>query len=144
MHPAIARHRSAIASICQRYQIQRLEVFGSATREDDFSPEDSDADFLVEFAPGVRPDLHRFYGAKAELEQLLGRAVDLVEPAAVRNPYVWASINRQRQSVYAASPPGLPVGCPRGCAGHTGIHRIPRRSRPHRQRHGAGCGRAKV
>ena len=33
---------------------------------------------------------------------LLGRGVDLVEPGAVRNPYVLASINRNRESVYAA------------------------------------------
>ena len=39
---------------------------------------------------------------KAELEQLLGRGVDLVEPGAVRNPYVLASINRHREPVYAA------------------------------------------
>ena len=32
MHPAIAQHRSGIAAICQRYGIQRLEVFGSAAR----------------------------------------------------------------------------------------------------------------
>ncbi len=41
-------------------------------------------------------------GAKADLEQLLGRGVDLVEPGAVRNPFVLASINRNREAVYAA------------------------------------------
>jgi len=58
MHPAIAQYRSGIAAICQRYGIRRLEVFGSAARASDFDPAHSDADFLVEFAPGVEPGLH--------------------------------------------------------------------------------------
>lgn len=102
MHTAISQHRAGITAICQRYGIQRLEVFGSAARGNDFDPTLSDADFLVEFAPGARAALEHFYGAKAELEALLGRAVDLVEPGAVRNPYVLASINRHREAVYAA------------------------------------------
>ena len=102
MHPAIAQHRTGIFAICQRYRISRLEVFGSAARGHDFNPASSDADFLVEFAPDVQPGLETFFGAKADLEQLLGRGVDLVEPGAVRNPYVLASINRNREAVYAA------------------------------------------
>jgi len=102
MHPAIAQHRSGISAICQRYRISRLEVFGSAARADDFDPERSDADFLVEFAPDVRPGLDTFFGAKAALESLLGRGVDLVESDAVRNPFVLASINRSREAIYAA------------------------------------------
>jgi predicted nucleotidyltransferase len=103
MHPAIAQHRPGIAAICQRYSIRRLEVFGSAARADDFNPESSDADFLVEFAQGSNPDLQTYYSAKAALEALLGRGVDLVEPGAVRNPYVLQSINRNRESVYTAA-----------------------------------------
>lgn len=102
MHPAIAEHRSGISAICQRYRIARLDVFGSAARADDFNPASSDADFLVEFAPDANPGLDEFFGVKTALEQLLGRSVDLVEPGAVRNPYVLASINRNRESVYAA------------------------------------------
>ena len=101
MHPAIAQHRYGISAICQRYRIRRLEVFGSAARADDFDPEHSDVDFLVEFAQDIHPGLDLFFGAKAALEELLGRAVDLVEPGAVRNPYVLASINRIREAVYA-------------------------------------------
>lgn len=102
MHPAIAQHRSGISAICKRYRIHRLEVFGSAARGDDFNPASSDADFLVEFALDAQPDLAAFFGAKTDLEKLLGRGVDLVEPGAVRNPYVLASINRNREAVYAA------------------------------------------
>ena len=102
MHHAIAQHRSGISAICQRYRISRLEVFGSAARADDFNPASGDADFLVEFAPDEVPSLATFFGAKADLEQLLGRGVDLVEPGVGRNPYVLASINRNREPVYAA------------------------------------------
>jgi len=102
MHPAIAQHRSGISAICKRYHIQRLEVFGSAARGDDFNPASSDADFLVEFALDAQPDLAAFFGAKTDLENLLGRGVDLLEPGAVRNPYVLASINRNCEAVYAA------------------------------------------
>ncbi|MGP1691383.1 MAG: nucleotidyltransferase family protein [Giesbergeria sp.] len=101
MHPAIAQHRSGISAICQRYGIQRLDVFGSAARADDFDPAHSDADFLVEFLPGVQPGLQTIFGAKADLEVLLGRGVDLVEPGAVRNPYVLASINRHREIIFS-------------------------------------------
>ena len=102
MHPAIAQHRSGIAAICQRYGIRRLEVFGSAARADDFDPDHSDADFLVEFAPDVQPGLDSIFGAKAALETLLGRGVDLVEPGAVRNPYVLANINRHHEIIFSA------------------------------------------
>ena len=102
MHPAIAQHRLGISAICQRYRIRRLEVFGSAARAVDFDPASSDADFLVEFATDASPGLNSFFGAKADLEKLLGRCVDLVEHGAVRNPYVLASINRNREAVYAA------------------------------------------
>ena len=103
VHPAIAQHRSGISAICQRYRIHRLEVFGSATRADDFDPDSSDADFLVEFEPDVQFGLDTFFGAKAALEVLLGRGVDLVEPGAARNPYVLASINRNREAIYTAA-----------------------------------------
>ena len=102
MHPAIAQHRSCIAAICQRYGIRRLEVFGSAARANDFDLAHSDADFLVEFASGVQPGLNAIFGAKADLEALLGRGVDLVEPGAVRNPYVLANINRHHEIIFSA------------------------------------------
>ena len=102
MHPAIAQHRTGIADICQRFHVSRLEVFGSAARADDFNPAASDVDFLIHFAADTAPSLQDFFGAKTAFENLLGRAVDLVEPGAVRNPYVLASINRNREAVYAA------------------------------------------
>lgn len=77
-------------------------MFGSAARADDFDAERSDADFLVEFSPEAPADLHRFFGIKSELESLLGRGVDLIEPGSVRNPFVLAGINKNREAIYAA------------------------------------------
>lgn len=87
--------------ICERYKVRRLEVFGSAARAIDFHA-DSDADFLIEFAPEAAADLHSFFGFKEEVEKLLGLSVDLVETGSVRNPYVLADIHRDRQRICGA------------------------------------------
>ncbi len=103
MHPSIQLQLAPIGQVCSKYGIARLEVFGSAARGADFVEKSSDADFLVEFLPNTQPGLNEFFGAKAELEQILGRAVDLVQTKAVRNPYVLASVNQNRELVYAAT-----------------------------------------
>jgi uncharacterized protein len=103
MHASIDARRDEIATICRRFGVRRLEVFGSAARATDFDPDTSDADFLVEFEPGNGlPFLRRFFGLEAALADLLGRPVDLVEPEAVRNPYVRNSIDRSRALVYGS------------------------------------------
>jgi uncharacterized protein len=103
MHPSIQRQLAAIGQVCSKYGIARLEVFGSAARAVDFVEKSSDADFLVEFLPNTQPGLDEFFGAKADLEKILGRTVDLVQTKAVRNPYILASINQNRELVYAAT-----------------------------------------
>lgn len=77
-------------------------MFGSAARASDFDPATSDADFLVEFDPEAKRGLDNYFAFKAELEALLQRGVDLVEPGALRNPYLLAGINSARELVYAA------------------------------------------
>ena len=42
--------QQAIVALCARFGVTRLDVFGSALR-DDFRPGESDFDLLVEFAP---------------------------------------------------------------------------------------------
>jgi predicted nucleotidyltransferase len=89
MHEDIARKRSQLSALCRRFGVERLELFGSAARGDDFDPARSDVDFLVTFAPDVANDLVRFLDFKEAIEAELGRTVDLVERAAVeasRNP----------------------------------------------------------
>ena len=103
MHPLNHEQAPAIAELCRRYRVQRLEVFGSAARGTDFDPATSDADFLVEFSTASgSPSLKAFFGLQTGLSRILGRTVDLAEASAIRNPYVQASINRTREVVYGA------------------------------------------
>lgn len=94
----IHQSQSELRALCRRYHVRRLEIFGSATRPD-FGP-NSDLDFLVEFE--VTPGLSGYFGLKEDLESLFGRPVDLVMPRAIRNPYILAEMNRDRETVYAA------------------------------------------
>jgi predicted nucleotidyltransferase len=94
--------REQIAELCRRYRVRRLAVFGSALRED-FDPERSDLDFLVEFESlpsGTYADT--YFGLIKALEQLFQRRVDLVEAGAVRNPYILREIESQQETLYAA------------------------------------------
>ena len=103
MHREIADHRAALAELCRRFGVRRLEVFGSAARGDDFDPATSDADFLVQFTPNSDfAPLAQYFDFQEAVEALLGRKVDLVEPTAIRNPYLLASINRARELVFEA------------------------------------------
>jgi hypothetical protein len=102
MSPSIAQHRCEIADLCRRYQVRRLELFGSAA-EDRFDPERSDVDFLVEFEPladGEHADT--YFGLLEALQALFSRHVDLVMVRAIRNPYFLEAIEPTRTLLYAA------------------------------------------
>ena len=103
MRDVVSQHLENIRALCREYGVVRLDIFGSVTRED-FDPQRSDIDLLVEFAPGVDlgPWMARFFELQARLEALLGRKVDLTMAASVRNPYLLRSIDQDRQVLYAA------------------------------------------
>jgi uncharacterized protein len=103
MHAEIADKREALKALCERYDVARLEVFGSAARGVDFDPVKSDVDFLVAFKPEIKlKPLEQFFGLADALKDLFGRPVDLVEASAVRNPFVRAGIDRSREVIYEA------------------------------------------
>jgi uncharacterized protein len=83
MQADIGEKLEALAAVCRRYGVARLEVFGSAARGAGFDSNRSDAYFLVTFEPATRNDLAAFADLKDALERLLGRPVDLVEREAV-------------------------------------------------------------
>lgn len=96
-------HHNAIVSLCQRYHVKQLSVFGSAARETDFTSK-SDVDFLVEFKE-LEPIAHKnaYFGLWFELEDLLKRPTDLVVAGSIKNPYVLSTIERFKEAIYAAA-----------------------------------------
>ena len=100
---AVLENKSdAIAALCRRYGVVRLDVFGSALC-DDFRPGESDVDLLVEFAPmDPYAKAQAYFDLRDELRALLGIEVDLVMSGAVKNRYIARDIERTKRMLYAA------------------------------------------
>ncbi|OYD14626.1 DNA polymerase subunit beta [candidate division WOR-3 bacterium JGI_Cruoil_03_51_56] len=98
--PRINIPKDKIAEFCHRWKITEFALFGSVLR-DDFRP-DSDIDVLVTFAADAPWSLFDLGAMSAELKEMLGREVDLVEKAAVKNPFRRRHILNNLQVVYAA------------------------------------------
>jgi predicted nucleotidyltransferase len=101
MQPLITNNLPAIRALCEEFGVARLELFGSAAR-DDFDLEKSDVDFLVEFLDYGLGIFDRFFGLIEALEVLLGRSVDLSSARTLKNPYFIAEIDQDRTTLYEA------------------------------------------
>lgn len=78
--PTIAQIREKVTPILERYHATKAGVFGSFARGDVRFR--SDIDILVDFPEPI--GLFKFVGLKQELEELLGRKVDLVQYEAIK------------------------------------------------------------
>ena len=76
----LERLKAKTPDLTQRYGLRSLAVFGSMARGDDHPG--SDVDLLVTFEGPATFD--RYMGLKLELEDLLGRPVDLGTPQTLR------------------------------------------------------------
>jgi predicted nucleotidyltransferase len=98
----IESRRQKIVALCRHFQVKRLDVFGSAAR-DDYDQGASDIDLLVEFDQVAAASLFdAYFGLREKLTELLACPIDLVMVSAVRNPYVKQSIESDRALIYAA------------------------------------------
>ena len=68
-----------ITELCARFRVSTLEAFGSAIRED-FNPNESDLDFLVEFLP-MEPyaRVDAYFGLLDELHVEIERIHQLIQ-----------------------------------------------------------------
>lgn len=89
-----------IYALCRKYGVKTLCVFGSI-----LTPrfnENSDIDFSATFYPEEDPLVAgkkrlQFY---MELEDLMGRKIDLVSEEYVKNPYFKAQLEETKQLIY--------------------------------------------
>jgi uncharacterized protein len=86
-----------IKKICDRWQIVEFAVFGSVLRDDFQST--SDIDISIAFAPNARKGLLSLARIKHELEDLLGREVDLLTKQSIEQSH---NLTRSRNILKSA------------------------------------------
>jgi hypothetical protein len=79
----LVEKREDILRIAAKHGVSRIRVFGSAARGE--SRPESDLDLLVEVTGPTTPWFPG--GLVAELEEFLGRRVDIVEPDGIRESF---------------------------------------------------------
>jgi len=89
-----------LSALCKAHHIKRLDVFGSAARND-HDPLTSDFDFIVEFDDESQNLCQNYLAFADALEATLGRPVDLLTEPMIRNPHFRNAINQDRRTVYA-------------------------------------------
>ncbi len=102
MSPHFAEHADALADLCRRHGVVRLELFGSAATGA-YDASQNDLDFLVEFQSlpeGTYADA--YFGLLEGLESLFHSPVDLVVSSAIKNRYFRESVDRTKTLLYAA------------------------------------------
>lgn len=86
-----------LRALCDRYGVERLELFGSAARGE-FDPAKSDLDFIVQMKGRREPGYaRRFYEFAEAIEALYGRRVDLLTELMIKNPYFKAEVEKERR-----------------------------------------------
>jgi hypothetical protein len=87
----------AILTICDRYHVKTLRVFGSVARGE--LRAESDIDLLVTFSKPT--SLLQMVGLERELSATIGRKVDLLTVKSV-SPYLRNRILKESRPIYAA------------------------------------------
>ena len=100
MSEVLEQNKEALAELCRRFRVERLEIFGSAAGGK-FKSDSSDLDFIVLFADAASPGYADRYLDLAEgLERCFGRSVDLLTEGMIRNPYFRKAVNQSRRLIY--------------------------------------------
>lgn len=95
--PLLVDQLEPLRLLCDRYGVDRLEVFGSAVKGL-FDPASSDLDVIVQMTGQQEPGYaRRFCGFADELEALLGCPVDLLTESMINNPYFRKDVDASRQ-----------------------------------------------
>ena len=91
---------ATLQSLCARYHIQKLSLFGSVLRPDFRS--DSDIDILVEFRQDHPPGFFSIARLEREISRLLGkRRVDIKTPKEISR-YFREEVMKNSETLYAA------------------------------------------
>ena len=99
LRPGLSLDEGFLAAFASVHGIRRLALYGSALG-DGFGP-GSDIDILVEFRPEHTPGLLHLAQMELELEEVLGRPVELRTPEDL-SPYFRDKVIAAARPLYAA------------------------------------------
>jgi hypothetical protein len=89
-----------IATIAERFSVEEISVFGSSIRND--ISDDGNIDLLITSTEKSEISLFDLMELGQQLSDVFRRPVDIVEPAALRNPIRRREILSTKQPLYAA------------------------------------------
>lgn len=88
-----------IESICKRFKVRELSLFGSIVKGDFRS--DSDVDLLIEFEPDNTIGFMGLSSLQRKFSEIFSRNVDLVSKKGL-NPVIREEVLTQRRIIYAS------------------------------------------
>jgi predicted nucleotidyltransferase len=95
----VEKNINKLIDLCKLHKVKELYIFGSVLT-DRFS-DNSDIDLLVQFENvDILQYFDNYMEFKENLENLLGRPVDLLENQAIRNPVFRRVVDRNKKLVY--------------------------------------------
>ncbi|MBI2297034.1 MAG: nucleotidyltransferase domain-containing protein [Betaproteobacteria bacterium] len=98
----IERRKSEIQTLCRRFGVRRLDLFGSAAL-DGGTPQMGDLDFLVDLGDlPPKEYAEAYFGLREALERPFTRPVDPVTAPGIRNPFFKQRLEQTRSMLYAA------------------------------------------
>jgi hypothetical protein len=91
-----------IIALCKEHRVKSISLFGSAVKG--AVHENSDIDFLVQFSDeiDVLDYADNYFSFLEQLENLIGKKIDLVSRKSLKNPVLIAEIDRSKVDLYAA------------------------------------------
>ena len=96
----IQQNIEKIISLCRKYKVKNMYVFGSILTPR-FTDE-SDIDLLVNFSNDLDylSYADNILDLYADLKDIFGRNIDLVDESSVKNPYFKKELDQTKQLIY--------------------------------------------
>ena len=95
----IDNYRETIELLCYEHLVDKLYLFGSASKNK--LNNNSDIDMVVKFKSiDLAAYFNNYMSLKNKLKNLFQRDVDLLEEQAISNPYLKQSIDKSKQLIY--------------------------------------------
>jgi predicted nucleotidyltransferase len=98
----IREKQQELAEICNKLQIKRMYIFGSAATEE--FTDASDIDFLISFLDtlSIEDYTDNYFALHYSLRDLFDREIDIVTERSLSNRYFIESVNETKELIYEA------------------------------------------